>query len=156
MKTITEQIDVAAPRSFVYERWTQFESFPDFMSYVTSVTPNADGTYHWTAKIAGISREWDAAITEQVDGQTIAWKSTDGTENGGRVNFADLPAGGTAVMLALDFEGHGFLEHVVGESLGIVESMAQNAIGDFKRLIEQEFADTGGVAAPTEAPAAGA
>ena len=38
MTTVTESVDVDAPISRVYNQSTQFESFPQFMSGVDSIT----------------------------------------------------------------------------------------------------------------------
>ncbi|HET8957952.1 MAG TPA: SRPBCC family protein, partial [Microcella sp.] len=37
MSTVTATIDIDAPITTVYNQWTQFESFPQFMSGVDEV-----------------------------------------------------------------------------------------------------------------------
>ncbi len=54
METVEETIDVAVPVRTAYNQWTQFESFPEFMSGVESVTQLTDTTNHWVTKIGGV------------------------------------------------------------------------------------------------------
>ena len=62
MQTVEETIDVAVPVRTAYDQWTQFESFPNFMSGVESVTQLTDTTNHWKTKIGGVEREFDTEI----------------------------------------------------------------------------------------------
>src|SRR6476659_11041583 len=78
METIEKSIEVDAPVSAVYNQWTQFEEFPQFMSDVQEVRQLDDRHLHWVASIGGKKREWDAEIIEQVPDDRIAWRSTSG------------------------------------------------------------------------------
>jgi len=55
-----------------YDQWTQFETFPQFMDGVEQVTQVDDTTLNWRARIAGITREWEARISEQTPNERIA------------------------------------------------------------------------------------
>lgn len=74
MEKIEKSIDVECPISTVYNQWTQFEEFPQFMKGVKRVTQLDDKRLHWEAEIAGIDKEWDARITDQVPDHRIAWE----------------------------------------------------------------------------------
>ncbi|GAA3708759.1 SRPBCC family protein [Zhihengliuella alba] len=87
MATVNESIEVAVPVRTAYNEWTQFESFPNFMGAVESVTQIDDTTNHWVASIGGVEREFDTRITDQVPDQVIAWESVDGKSHSGRVTF---------------------------------------------------------------------
>ncbi len=63
---VEESVEVDLPVSAVYNQWTQFEDFPQFMGGVTRVTQLSDGRLEWVAEIAGVRRRWDATILEQV------------------------------------------------------------------------------------------
>ncbi|MGF9663583.1 SRPBCC family protein [Arthrobacter crystallopoietes] len=97
METVEETIDVAVPVSTAYNQWTQFESFPNFMSGVESVAQLTDTANHWITKIGGVEREFDAEIVEQVPDQRIAWRSIDGKSHAGTVTFERLAEGSTRV-----------------------------------------------------------
>jgi len=75
MSQIQQSVDVDVPVSVAYNQWTQFESFPHFMSGVESITQVDDTRNHWVTSIAGVEREFDTEITEQHPDERIAWRS---------------------------------------------------------------------------------
>src|SRR5215210_6851125 len=87
---VEKSIEVDVPVSTAYNQWTQFEEFPRFMGGVEEVRQIDDTHLHWRAKIAGITREFDAEITEQRPDERIAWRSTDGSTHAGVVTFHRL------------------------------------------------------------------
>ena len=141
MSTIEKSIEVEVPVRTAYDQWTQFESFPRFMEGVESVQQVDDKRLHWKAEIAGVEREWDAEIVDQTPDQQITWRSLDGTENKGTVQFAPAQAG-TSVTLRLDFNPDGFVEKA-GDVLGIVERRAEGDLQRFKEFIELRGTETG-------------
>ena len=57
------------------------------MSGVKEVRQIDRSHVHWVAQVGREAREWDAEIVEQVPDRLIAWRSTSGTPNSGRVRF---------------------------------------------------------------------
>ena len=84
--TVEKTIEVDVPVTTAYNQWTQFESFPEFMGGVKEVRQLDDRRLHWVAEIAGVRREWEASILEQVPDQKIAWAATEGATNAGAVH----------------------------------------------------------------------
>jgi len=142
MPTIEQSIEVEVPVSTAYNQWTQFEEFPRFMEGVEAVRQLDARKLHWVAEVAGQHREWDAEITEQVPDQRIAWRSTDGTRNAGVVTFHRLGDDRTKVMLQLEFEPDGAVEHV-GDLLGLVEHRAAGDLERFREFIEVRGQESG-------------
>jgi uncharacterized membrane protein len=142
MATIERSIDVNVPLSVAYNQWTQFEDFPRFMEGVESVTQVDDEHLHWRANIAGVGREWDARISEQIPDERIAWHSTDGVENAGVVTFHYIEPYVTKVMLQMKVDPDGLVENV-GDKLGFIERNAKGDLERFKRFIETEGIETG-------------
>jgi uncharacterized membrane protein len=142
MSTIQESVDVAVPVSVAYNQWTQFEEFPRFMEGVESVRQIDDTHLHWRADIGGVSRDWDAEITEQHPDERVAWKATSGADNGGAVTFHRLSPDQTRVMLQLDFSPEGIVEQA-GDKLGFVSRRAKGDLRRFKDLIEAQGTETG-------------
>ena len=137
-----KSIVVDRPVTTVYNQWTQFEEFPQFMEGVERVTQLDDRRLHWVAEIAGTRREWDAEIVDQQPDRRIAWRSIDGTPNGGIVTFQ--PEGnGTRVSLDLDVEPEGVIEKI-GDKLGFVDKQAEGDLKRFKAFIESRGVETGG------------
>ena len=134
---VEKSVMVNVPVSRAYNQWTQFEDFPQFMGGVKSVTQLDDARLAWVAEIAGVRRQWQARIVEQVPDQKIAWAATEGATNAGAVTFEDLGGDQTRVTLALDYEPEGLVEKV-GDSLNIVERQAEGDLERFKAFIEAE------------------
>lgn len=138
---VEETIEVNLPVSTVYNQWTQFEDFPQFMSGVTSVSQLSDDRLEWVAEIAGVRRRWEAKIVEQTPERKIAWAATEGATNAGAVTFQDL-GGRTVVHLSLEYEPEGLVE-TVGDKLNVVENRAKSDLERFKRFVESEGYATG-------------
>ncbi|MGY1750187.1 SRPBCC family protein [Modestobacter sp. SYSU DS0511] len=134
---VEESIQVDVPVRTAYDQWTQFEDFPHFMSGVKKVQQRGDQRLHWVAEIAGVKREWDAAIVEQVPDQKIAWAATGGATNAGAVRFEPAGPASTIVHLTLEYEPEGLVEQA-GDKLGIVGRQAKSDLKKFKDLIEDE------------------
>src|ERR687890_1498988 len=94
---VEKSIRVEVPVTTAYNQWTQFEDFPHFMGGVKEVRQLGDQRLHWVAEIAGVKREWDAAVLEQVPDQKIAWAATSGATNAGAVRFE--PAGAASSIV---------------------------------------------------------
>jgi uncharacterized membrane protein len=137
MSRFEESIKVAVPVRVAYDQWTQFEDFPKFMDGVESVKQLDDKTLHWTASVAGRSKEWTAEIVDQTPDKRIAWKSTDGAENAGAVMFAPVGNGDTEVTLRLDAEPDGPIE-TAGDALGFLERRVHGDLERFKEHVEHK------------------
>lgn len=142
MERIQKSIEVECPISTVYNQWTQFEEFPRFMEGVKEVTQLDDKRLHWHAEIAGIDKEWDARITEQIPDHRIAWKSESGEDTAGVVNFASLGQNRTRVDLELFYDPKGFVEST-GDTFGVFSRRIDNDLKRFKEFIENRHAETG-------------
>ena len=121
---VEKSIEVDVPVSRAYNQWTQFEEFPRFMGGVQSVTQLDDDRLDWVAEIAGVRREWEARILEQVPDRKVAWAATEGATNAGAVTFEDLGGDQTSVSLFLEYEPEGLVEKA-GDALNIIERQAE-------------------------------
>ncbi len=142
MADVRATAEVNRPVSTVYNQWTQFEEFPHFMEGVEEVRQLDDATLQWRASIGGVEREWEAKIVEQQPDEVIAWTSTGGTRNHGRVTFEPIGPATTRVELAMDVEPEGVAENV-GDALGIIESRVKGDLERFCDFVESRDAETG-------------
>ena len=143
MTTVDDRIEVECPIGTVYNQWTQFEEFPQFMQGVESVVQVDETLLHWTASIAGVHRDWDARIVQQEPDQLISWENTTGAANRGVVSFRPISPDRTEVALHLEFEPEGIVEQV-GDKLGIIHGRASGDLERFKEFIEQRGSESGG------------
>ena len=152
MKTIKDSVIVGVPLARAYNQWTQFEEFPRFMEGVKEVKQLDDKRLHWKAVIAGKAEEWDAEIIEQIPDQRIAWRSTDGAKNSGKIHFLAQGANQTEVTLEVDYEPEGMVENL-GDLLGLVSARVSGDLARFKEFIETRHSATGGWRGQIPAPA---
>ena len=143
MATIEQSIEVDAPLRPVYNQWTQFEEFPQFMEGVREVRQLDDKRLHWCAVVAGKEKEWDAEIVEQRPDERIAWTSRGGAWNSGVVTFHRLDDMRTKVMLQVEYDPQGVVENV-GDALGVVSGRIKGDLERFKEFIERRGRETGG------------
>ena len=142
MARFEDRIDVDVPVNVAYDQWTQFESFPQFMDGIESVTQETDRTLHWVAKILGRQKEWTAEITDQTPDTRVAWKAIEGAMNAGAVMFEPLAPDRTRVTLKLEVEPDGAVE-TAGANLGLLERQVKDSLDGFKEFIESRGAPTG-------------
>lgn len=135
MGTVTESVDVNVDVSTAYNQWTQFESFPKFMSDVERIVQKDDTHLHWVVKVGPVTREFDATVTEQHPDERIAWASDDGPKHAGVVTFHRVDEGKTRVTAQMDIDPEGFIEQV-GDKLGILSTRVKSDMQDFKSFIE--------------------
>ena len=140
---VERSIEVEVPVRTAYDQWTRFEEFPHFMSGVEEVRQVGDAMTHWTAQIAGVRREWDAAILEQVPDEKVAWAATTGATNAGTVYFDEVGVDRTRVRLTLEFEPEGLVERIA-DVLDVVERQAVADLDRFKEFIEKSQGSAAG------------
>ena len=142
MSVIEKTVEVQCPLSSVYNQWTQFETFPRFMEGVEEVRQLDDTHLHWHAEIAGVDREWDAEITEQVPDKKIAWRSITGPQNLGTVTFQQVDPQRTRVTLRMEYDPKGFVENTAS-MLGVIERRIEGDMKRFRDFIEERGQETG-------------
>lgn len=157
--TLEKSIVVDRPVSWVYDQWTQLEDFERYAPGVRRVEQLGPARIRATVQKRGVTREWDAVITEQIPDARIAWASErwlvaddgdgdgdaeepEGPEHAGVVTFHQLDDEHTKVMLQFDFRPHGFLEWYA-DGTGLVRSWVDNVLDDFKAFVEDRKRPTG-------------
>jgi uncharacterized membrane protein len=137
MTQMNHRIEVDVPRQTAYNRWTQFESFSQFMSGVERIEQVSDTKTHWVTKIMGVTREFDAEIIEQHPDEWISWKTEGGLNHTGEVIFSDASSVGTLVAVQLEYEPQDIVEKA-GDELGLVALRLESDLRKFKKFIESE------------------
>jgi ribosome-associated toxin RatA of RatAB toxin-antitoxin module len=142
MTTIEKSVDVAATVRAAYNQWTQFESFPSFMEGVDQITQQTQTQTHWRTSIGGVTREFDAEITEQHPDERVAWRSVSGPPHSGVVTFHRIDDRTTRVHLQMEYAPESLTEKA-GAALGVVGHRVQGDLLRFKDFIERN-GDPGG------------
>ncbi|MEU4684971.1 SRPBCC family protein [Streptomyces xinghaiensis] len=143
MSKVEESVEVEVPVRTAYDQWTQFEDFPQFMEGVERIEQRTPTRTHWVTEIAGVKREFDAEITEQIPDERVAWTTVEGeAKQAGVVTFHRLDDRRTKVMLQLDHDPQGIAD-TVGDKMGFVKKQAKQDLSRFKSFIESRGVETG-------------
>lgn len=142
MTELARRVYLEVPVQVAYDQWTQFEDFPRFMEGVQEVRQLDDAHLSWSAWIAGRPLRWTAEITRQDPDHEIAWRSTDGPANQGRVRFEALAPDRTRVTLQLHYEPRGVLQSALS-ALGVVTTLVDHNLERYKRFLEERGHATG-------------
>ena len=132
---VEKSIRIEAPRTVVYNYWTQFERFPLLIPGVLTVHRKDQSTFLWRAEIWSHEVEWEAEICEHVAGQRIAWRSTKGHPHEGTVTFNPVGQASTEMKLTINYPLVDVLDWI-GSALGAVQSTAANSLECFRDFVE--------------------
>ena len=139
---VQQSVDIAVPIETVYNQWTQFEQWPEFMHRVTRVTQEDDCTVSFATKIWAKTKEFTAEIETQRPDERIKWRVTNGITHTGVVTFHELAPRLTRVELGLDVEPGGMLEKAA-RGMRHIKRAARADLHRFKALIEMQEQETG-------------
>ena len=105
---IGRSVTINRPRAELYTYWRDFSNLATFMDNVERVDVLDEQRSHWCVKApAGRTVEWDAVVTEEREGEMIAWASTEGADvpNSGRIDFRDAQGDrGTIVTATIVYD----------------------------------------------------
>ena len=132
-------VTVNAPVHQVYQLFSHFNDFPKFMSYIKEVTYYDNERSHWVADVVG-HHEWDAINENWISDKQIGWRSTDGIENSGVVQFTPLSDLSTKVEVVINYDPPAGVLGDVGEALGAgkkFETTLQHDLNNFAEMVAQ-------------------
>jgi uncharacterized membrane protein len=125
---IERSVTINRPRAELYALWRNFETLPNYLDDIISVTVQSNARSHWVAEAPGGKRvEWDSEIVNDIPNELIAWKTVGNSDiaHAGSVNFRDAAGNrGTEIKVEIDYEPP-------GGRLGAV-------VASFARLFGQE------------------
>ena len=115
-------INISAPIEEVWSFWNNYDNFPLWMRNVKEVRRHDNGLSHWSvAGPAGIRFEWDAAETQRLENEVLAWKSVPGSTvaNEGIVRLQRNDDGTTRVDVNLSYNPPaGAIGHAIASLFG--------------------------------------
>jgi uncharacterized membrane protein len=117
----SKSIHIDAAPEDVYDLWTNYENFPQFMSHVVEVRDLGRGRSHWVVRgPAGSEYTWNSVLTEQDRPHRLAWRSEAGADipQTGAIQF-EPHRGGTRVTVRMSYTPPaGVLGHGLASLLG--------------------------------------
>lgn len=132
MVVIEAHTEIDVPLRTAYDQWTQFETFPRFMSAVRAVHHVGPTVTRWRIGIGPLHRDFHAEILEQHPDEGLRWRSLDARpDHEGEVLFSEVAKGRTLVSVRIRpvWGGRGPLR-------GIVERALRRELSAFKGFIE--------------------
>jgi uncharacterized membrane protein len=139
---VQQCVDIGVPLETVYNQWTQFEDWPNFMHRVTRVTQDDDCTVTFATKIWGKTKEFTAELETQRPDERIKWKVSKGMTHAGVVTFHELGPNLTRVMLSFDVAPGSLIEKLA-RGARHVKRAARADLHRFKAYIEMLETETG-------------
>ena len=139
---VQQEMDIGLPLETVYNQFTQFELWPQFMHRVNRATQEDDCTVSFTAKIWTRSREFKAEIETQHPDERIKWRVTEGIAHTGVVTFHELGPNLTRVLVGFDVQPGGMIEKFARGARHIKRA-SRGDLHRFKAFIEMQEFETG-------------
>jgi uncharacterized membrane protein len=107
---IQQSMDVGVPVKTAYNEWTQFESWPEFMHRLESVSQEDNCNLSFKTKIWGKSKEFKAKIVEQRPDERIKWEVGEGVTHTGVVTFHEIGPRLTRMEVNIDVQPGSLIE----------------------------------------------
>src|SRR5215208_1310024 len=139
---VQQAVDVAAPLSTVYNQWTQFEEWPQFMHRLDQATQEDDCNVSFRTKIWGMSKEFEAQVIEQRPDERIMWTVSKGVTHTGVVTFHELADRLTRVQVTLDVDPGSLIEKAA-RGMRHVKRAVRADLARYKAFIEMQELETG-------------
>jgi len=133
--SIDGSVEIDVPAATAYTFWTRIEDFPRFIDPVESVDRIDEKRSCWRVNFGFRKQEWIAEITEVIPDKRRAWRTLQGSNNAGMVNFHQVSDDCTLMTLHLDYEPKGVLQNL-GDELGIVSRVIDRSLDQFKEFVE--------------------
>src|SRR3954447_8297677 len=141
---IQQDIDIGAPIDMVYEKWTEYEQWPQFMHRLDNVSQDDDEHIAFKTKIWGVSKEFRAEVVENEPGERIKWEVTDGVTHTGVVTFHELGPRLTRVEVNIDVQPGSMIEKAA-RGMRHVKRAVRADLARFKAYVSmQEQEGSGG------------
>ena len=139
---IQQEVDIGVPLEVVYNQWTQFEEWPQFMHRLDQITQEDDCTVSFRTKVWGMSREFVAQIVEQRPDERIQWNVNQGVHHTGVVTFHELGPRLTRVLVTVDVEPGSLIEKAA-RGMRHIKRALRGDLHRFKAFIEMQEVETG-------------
>ncbi|MFC8063740.1 SRPBCC family protein [Streptomyces sp. NPDC057293] len=133
--SLVETVGINAPVSVTWSLWSDVTWWPSFLSHVRLVQPLDERRFAWQLALPGADRNFVAELTEVVEENRIAWRTTEGVDHAGVVTFHRLSDTTSRVTLQIEYDPRGFIEHL-GALTNLDSTLANYDLGECRKLAE--------------------
>ncbi len=138
--------NINAPIEEVWEKWSDLDSMPLWMTWIESVKTINDKTNvlpdltEWTLAANGFRFKWKAKINERIDNQKLKWESVGGLPTKGCVLFHQIENNRTEVNLTISYELPKMVARLMEKNIlgNLVTNELQKNLDNFKNLVESQ------------------
>ena len=138
---VHESIEVEAPVEDIFQYWSNFENFSNFMQNVEEVRMTGQDTSHWKLKgPLGKSVEFDARTTEMDPSRGIGWNTVEGeVMTSGEARFEEVTSGRTRIEVTMNYADPpgGKVGEIAANVLSNPERNLQEDLQNFARIVER-------------------
>lgn len=140
-ETITKSIIVKGDKTTIFDVWSDYETFPNYMTYIDNVTKLGPRKSRWEVTgPMGVNLEWIAETTRFEPSERIAWNTKDNEGNvttSGEVVFANLPDQQTHVTVMMNYSAPGGkVGQAVAKLFSDPSKRLEEDLRNFKNYIE--------------------
>ncbi|KAM0948439.1 putative coenzyme Q-binding protein COQ10, START [Dioscorea sansibarensis] len=134
------KLDIDVPCSIAYECYSDRESIPKWMPFISSVKVLKDKPYlsRWSLKYEVLGRDvefsWLARNMQPIPNQKIHWRSLEGLPNRGAVRFFPKGPSACTVELSISYEVPQILVPVASALKPLLESLLLNGLERFANV----------------------
>ena len=146
MERIEKEIEIKAPVGTVFELYSDFEKFPEWMKSLKEVRRVDERHTKWTANAPLMNVEWEAETIAFEPDRRIAWRTVRGdVEMDGDVTFEEMTSGATRMHISVGYEPPaGRLGSLVAHLLGNDPSeQIDEELKRFAQMAETRAAEQG-------------
>ncbi|HKC62985.1 MAG TPA: SRPBCC family protein [Pyrinomonadaceae bacterium] len=141
MERTERSIEINAPVKVVFDLYSDFEKWPEWMKHIKEVRRTGENYTKWAADAPlGMNVEWEAETTEFEPNQKIAWRTVRGdVDMQGEVTFEKKGRDKTSMHVALSYKPPaGHLGALVAKLFGNdPEKEIDEELKRFARLAEE-------------------
>ena len=142
MERTEKSIEINAPVKVVFDLYSDFEKFPEWMKHIKEVRRTGEKYTKWTADAPlGINVEWEAETTTFEPNRKIAWRTVRGdVEMEGEVTFEKAGRDTTRMHVKIGYEPPaGHIGALVAKLFGNdPEKQIDEEMNRFARLAESQ------------------
>lgn len=132
-----QSIEIDAPVTTVFSRWTRYEELPLLTRSVRRIKCIDASQILWDAEVGGRQVVWEARVVEEVPQKLVRWESRWGASHRGEVRFEALGDGRTRLEVEIVFRPRGLIERL-GARLGLMDLHLRRDLECFRYALERE------------------
>lgn len=138
MNSIESSVRIGLPADTVFEQFTRFENYPEFVTVIQAVDRDPQNADHvrFTVVVGSVRREYTVELRSEPAAGRLHWRSIEGERHSGAVMVSG-DGEGCELTVSVQYQVEGALE-LVGDRLGLIRSQVDKELARFARYVEEQ------------------